>query len=130
MSLHKETPTVAIIDDDEITVQVLSLMLNKSYNVLSSESASSGLNMVHQNDIDVILLDWIMPRMDGLALLNVLKQDESTNDIPVIFISGVVENESIEKAIRSGAAGFIRKPFRKTEILKEIGDILGDRGKN
>jgi CheY-like chemotaxis protein len=123
-SSNEGAPTVAIIDDDEVTVQLLSLMLNDRYNVLSSESASSGLNLVHQHDIDVILLDWIMPRMDGLTLLYVLKHDESTNNIPVIFISGVAESDSIERAINSGAAGFILKPFRKEELLTAINNTL------
>ncbi|MCX6647177.1 MAG: response regulator [bacterium] len=123
-------PTVAIIDDDEVTVQLLSLMLNESYNVLSSESASSGLNLIHQHEIDVILLDWIMPRMDGLSLLNVLKHDESTYNIPVIFISGVAESDSIEMAINSGAADFIRKPFRKDELLAAIDNTLAAQVKS
>lgn len=119
-----ENLTVAVIDDDEYTIQLLNIMLNDEYNVLSSETASSGLNLVQEHDIDLILLDWMMPRIDGLSLLNTLKQNETTRDIPVIFISGVAERDSFERAMSYGAADYIRKPFRKEEILRKVSSVL------
>lgn len=116
---------IHIVDDDAINRQVLRKMLaNDWFEVTESDSGSACLQYMQENTPDVILLDLMMPDMDGLAVCRQLKADERCDHIPVIFITAIDDREHILEAFRSGGADYISKPFAKTEIMARVESIL------
>ncbi|WP_200763595.1 response regulator [Nitrosophilus alvini] len=111
---------VLAVDDDFINLKLLKSMLMKSDNIEEVYEAKNGaeaLNVLKEhNDIDIILLDIIMPVMNGIEMLKILRSDTNLKQIPVIVLS-TDETKRVE-ALDSGANDFINKPIRE-QILKE-----------
>jgi len=120
--------SILVIDDDSFSVNLLKKILEDTYDVQVAGTGGEGLDIIHRSKVDLVLLDWLMPGMDGLSLLISLKSDEATRDIPVIFVSGLTEPESMEKGLEAGAVGFIAKPYNKDEIVEAIEATIHDAG--
>ena len=103
--------SILIVDDEESNVMALSHMLSPDYTVFAVLDGQDAIGIAEENNPDVILLDIIMPQMDGYAVLNALKSSETTKHIPVIFITGLSNPHEEEKGLSAGAADYISKPF-------------------
>ncbi len=112
--------TVLVIDDDPYIGDLLRKMLGEQYDVRVARSTGEGLNIVRKSEIDLILLDWMLPGADGLSLLVSLKSDDATREIPVVFVTGKAEAEVVEQGIQAGASGFITKPFERKRLLESV----------
>lgn len=113
--------TVLIIDDDPIMVNILSGALSLAgYEVLSAANGQDGLDLAADRDPDVILLDLIMPGIDGLSVLQNLR---ARSDVPVVLMSAFGNNEKVEQARMLGIECFVNKPFR-TSVITEILDLV------
>jgi len=113
--------TILVVDDTEPNVRLLAHVLKKEgYDVLAAFSGEDALKMVSKKKPDIILLDIMMPEMDGFEVCERLKQDEQTKDIPVIFLSALSETESKVKGFKAGGVDYITKPFQREEILVRI----------
>lgn len=115
--------TVMIIDDEEAILATLEIILTTNhYKVLKANSGMAGLKIIKRDykNIDLILLDLMMPDMYGLNVLSEIKQDNLTKRIPVIIQSGASDEKEKQKCIELGAASLISKPFTRNQILKEI----------
>ena len=97
------------------------------YEVLEAEHGAAGLRVLeeHGDDIGLILLDWNMPGMNGLEVLNVLKADQRWQHIPVMMVTTEGEKSYIVKAIQAGAVHYQTKPFSQEEIAARIMEALG-----
>lgn len=115
---------VLLIDDDIFTLDLVRKILEKEYEIVTELDPETGFRMLEDEQFDLLLLDWMMPRLDGYKLLNKLKEDEKTRDIPVIFISGKVERESIDMVLEAEAIDFVTKPFTKSDLLTAIEKVL------
>lgn len=115
MSIEK--PVVLIVDDTPENLQLLVSHLNQEYRVLAANSGKKALQSVRRNPPDLILLDIMMPDMDGYEVCEILKQDPSTTDIPVIFVTALVDDQDEFKGLEIGAVDYISKPFNP-DILK------------
>lgn len=87
------------------------------------DSAKSALDVLKEEKLDLILLDWHMPEMSGLELLRILKSDDSLKGIPVIMLTVENEMENVSTAIESGAEGYVLKPINKELLLTRLKDI-------
>lgn len=117
-----------VIDDNETNRSVATEMVESlGFEVVGdAESGYKGLDKVFDNEVDVILLDWHMPTMSGLAFLENLNLTPDRKDMKVIIYSAVEEDSSIKEALEKGADGFIPKPmtFEKMESeFKKVGII-------
>ena len=90
------------------------------YNVQTARSGESALKRVQESRPDLILLDILMPGMDGFEVCELLKSDDSTKDIPVVFVSSMTDIESKVKGFKIGAVDYINKPFQHAEILVRV----------
>ena len=118
----QKTITILVIDDD-ITIRTLlqSTLTNKGFKVISAESGRKGLELAKtQNDIDIILLDWMMPEMDGIEVLTELKRNGDTEDIPVIMLTSKEKAGDIELANSKGVVDYIIKPFKLFEVSEMV----------
>jgi PAS domain S-box-containing protein len=117
--------TILIIDDDENAIKLLKVMLkSENYNLLSALRGEEGLKIVADTLPDLILLDVLMPEMDGFEVCRRLKQEQKTRIIPVVMITALKEKEYCLKALEEGADDFLSKPVDKTELLARIKSLL------
>ena len=122
MSTLSDHGKILIVDDTPENLTVLRKMLaGRGYNVRPAINGEIALKSVRSDPPDLILLDIIMPEMDGYEVCAVLKSSEETRHIPVIFISALSETEDIVKAFRAGGVDYITKPFQAEEVLSRVG---------
>ena len=103
--------TVLIVDDEDLTIMALTKVLCPEYTAFAAKNGRDAVELAEKFSPDVILLDIVMPEMDGYAVIADLKRSEKTRDIPVIFITGMSENDDEEKGLELGAVDYITKPF-------------------
>jgi len=103
--------SVLIIDDETINIKILSNILTSEYTVYTENKGQDAIYAAEKYLPDIILLDIIMPIMDGYTVLSVLKNNEKTKHIPVIFITGLSDTANEEKGLALGAEDYIIKPF-------------------
>lgn len=116
MSIKK--PTILIVDDMAINIQVLSNILKSEYQIKIATSGEKAIELASKDtSIDLILLDIDMPVMDGYQVCNILKSQNSTRHIPIIFVTAIMGTESEEVGLHLGASDYIVKPF-SSEIVK------------
>lgn len=114
-------PTIFLIDDnpDNLTVLV-ELLSSKNYNLYLFESGEAALNNIETNTPDLILLDVMMPQINGYAVCRRLKSNPQTQDIPIIFMSALDKTRDIVKGFESGGVDYISKPFAVEEVLARV----------
>jgi len=107
------TATILIVDDTPVNLSVLAALLHPTYRVLAANSGKRALEIAASDPKpDLILLDVMMPEMDGYAVLAHLKTDPTTQDIPVIFVTALGKDEDVQYGLELGAADYITKPLR------------------
>ena len=116
--------TILIVDDTELNVETLMELLEDKYDLLASLDGEGALEIVEEEHVDLILLDIMMPGIDGFEVCRRLKTNPKTNNIPIIFITAKTDDESIEKAYELGGVDYITKPFRVREVLSRITNHL------
>ena len=120
-----QTDRVLIVDDDRIIVEILKQSLSLAgYHVSSAYDGVEGLELARQSMPDIILLDVMMPKLDGYSVCQALKQDPETNMIPVIILTALTDRDDKLKALEVGADEFIRKPPDRQELLIRIKSLL------
>jgi len=108
--------TILIVDDTVANLNILCSLL-KDYDVITATSGEDALELVEEETIDLILLDVLMPQMDGFEVCKILKSKDKTKSIPVIFITSDSNEDSIEKGYEIGGIDYITKPFKPKELL-------------
>lgn len=112
---------ILIVDDVPDNLSILGHFLKQSdLQIFIARGGAQGIEFVKKNKPDLILLDVMMPDIDGYEVCRKLKSDESTKNIPVIFITGLVETENIQKGFEAGAVDYITKPFQEIEVICRI----------
>jgi len=121
MNNDNKKHTILIIDDMPINLHILSDFLKSEYHVKIATTGKKALEVASSNNPpDLILLDIVMPEMDGFESCNRLKNDEKTKDIPVIFITVLANVEDKVKGFAAGGADYITKPFQREEVLARV----------
>jgi len=112
---------ILIVDDVQDNLEILGDLLTfDGYNVQSAQSGDAALERVQVSRPDLILLDILMPGMDGFEVCERFKADESTKDIPVIFVSSMADIDSKVKGFKVGGVDYINKPFQHAEIVVRV----------
>ena len=116
-----------LLAEDEPDVQLIArLSLKKAgFTVVTTNNGLEALERVEEEKPDVILLDWMMPEMDGFETCKRLKGNPATQAIPVIFLTAKVQEAEVTKALALGAAGCIAKPFDAMTLGQQIRTMLG-----
>lgn len=121
---------VLLVDDDADirTIGVISLQQVGGLSVTSVDSGRAGVEAARTGRPDVILLDMMMPDLDGIATLDLLRADAVTRDIPVIFMTAKVQRDDIGGYLEAGAVGVIAKPFDPMGLAEEVRAIVASVG--
>lgn len=123
-------PMVLLIDDSPDDIQVLGQILSDITDVQFALSGKDGLDLVAQTQPDLILLDVMMPGMDGFQICAALKRDPATRDLPVIFVTGQDDPHSEVQALAAGAVDFIQKPITREIVRARVRTHLALAARN
>ncbi|WIV99669.1 response regulator [Kinneretia aquatilis] len=119
--LGSPDPVILIVDDTPPNIGLLHTMLRpQGYRIYAASSGLQALELVERIQPDLILLDVMMPGMDGFATCRALKARSATADVPVIFITACTESEDVVLGFQAGAADYIAKPIRVEEVLARV----------
>ena len=119
--------TIMVVDDNpDIITIVTTILEGKGYQVLSASSGQELLNLLTDRKPDLIILDIMMPEMDGLEVLGRLKAVTETASIPVILLTAKVQYEDVLGGYKLGADYYITKPFTSTQLVNGINLLLGE----
>ncbi|MDZ4726123.1 MAG: fused response regulator/phosphatase [Leptospira sp.] len=122
----KVTPSkILVVDDNETNVEIIThILLNVGYEVAVAYDGEYALELVEALEIDLILLDILLPGISGLEVAKRLTENERTKNIPILFLSALNETGDIVRGLEMGAADYITKPFQEAEILARIRNHL------
>jgi putative two-component system response regulator len=116
--------TVIVVDDNISNLAQAEEALEQEYVVVTLQSAESMFAVLEQVKPDMILLDIVMPDMNGMVALHQLKNDEKYADIPVIFLTGLTDVDTETLGIKMGVSDFIAKPFSEAVLLNRVKNYL------
>lgn len=111
---------ILIVDDVPANIKILGELLKKQYKILVASNAQKALQIVRNESPDLVLMDVMMPEMDGFITCKTLKSQPETADIPLIFITALNETEDIVKGFGAGGQDYITKPFNPPELFARI----------
>ena len=116
--------TVLIVDDEKHNRNLLTELLKADYRLIVAKNGEQALQRAHEHRPDLILLDVLMPDMDGYAVIRALKHDDDTRDIPVIFVSALDSVGDEERGLDLGAVDYISKPFHPPIVRVRVRNHL------
>lgn len=115
--------TILVIDDTPSNLTLLHHLLCKDYRVKVANSAAKGIQLALADDApDLILLDVLMPDLDGYAVCDVLQKNRKTCTIPIMFLSTLHDEHEVQRGLASGAADFISKPVPSRALAQKIAE--------
>ncbi len=120
---------ILIIDDDSKNIFALTAVLKaKKYKCISAQSAAEGFQLLAKNqNVGVVLLDMMMPEMDGYEAVRKMKSDSSLQSIPVVAITAQAMSGDREKCLEAGADAYISKPVNVDELLKVLNQVTAEK---
>lgn len=124
MELTDSIQNILIVDDEPLSVEMLGNMLADEYRVTLAHSGHEALEIVSSNLPDLILLDILMPVMDGYEVFHLLKQNTALKDVPILFITAMGEVECESEGLEMGAADYIIKPFNPSLVRLRVKNHL------
>lgn len=120
-------PLILVVDDNPFNIDVLEELLeDANFAVASAVSGQDAIAQAKRDRPSLVLLDVIMPGMDGLETCAAFKADPELNPIPIVFMTALDDREIVKQSRKSGAAGYITKPFEEDVILACIQAQLGN----
>lgn len=126
------TPTtpqhIVVVDDDPDTLHLMQIMLGPYYAVTVTDDPTQALDLIHNVKPDLVLLDLMMPDVDGWTLYNAIREDEATARLPVIIITA--KTDTLDKVLGLRVAqvdGYLNKPFSQAELLTMVQSVLDSR---
>ena len=118
--MFEDRAKLLVVDDTKANIDILLELLEDDYDVAVALNGQDALDAAKQDEPDLILLDIMMPGMDGYEVCTALKANAATRDIPVIFITGKSDEASIEQAFDVGGVDYLSKPFKPKELMVRL----------
>ena len=113
--------SILVIEDSEGDRALIRKTLErKNYSVILANDAEAGLKLVREHKIDLIILDYLLPGMNGVEVCKILKEDEKSKNIPIIFLTVVERGDAILECYGEGAESYMHKPINAKDLLIEI----------
>ena len=123
--MRKDHSKILIVDDDKNIIETLKIRLEANgYKVITAQNGLEGLEKARQEKPDLILLNVMMPKLNGIMTTLKLKGMNETKSTPIIIMTGIKEKDEMILARHVGASDYITKPFESSTLLKKIENIL------
>jgi putative two-component system response regulator len=123
--LMKDKPVILVVDDQPQNIELLeAYLVSQGYEIVKAASGEEALGKLSGNQIDLILLDVMMPGMDGFEVTRRVRQDNTYRLLPIILVTALRETEDRVNGIEAGCDDFISKPFDKMELLARVRSLL------
>ena len=117
--------TILIVDDDEDIRELVEITLEDStYRLLTAEDGEAGLAAIHAHQPDLVILDWVMPKLDGLGVLRKLRQHPLTAGIPAVLLTSESDQEHRAELRSLGIFAYLQKPFSPLELIHTVQEAL------
>ena len=127
--MSSQTKTILLIEDEKNVRQMVHRMLKKSgYEVKEGVDGLDGLRILEGVTPDLIIVDVMMPNLDGLTFTKALKNRPETRAIPVIFLTARGDPKSMIEGINVGAKSYVTKPFQMDDLLTKVAKVLNEKG--
>jgi len=115
------SPRILICDDDPVILRLLQVNLElEGYEVLLAHDGEEAYEVAAKESPALVILDIMMPRMDGYQAVEALKADEKTASIPIVFLSAKAQQSDIDRGLRHGVSDYLTKPFDPSELLEVV----------
>lgn len=124
-SLQTQQKHILIVDDDPMMLKLIKELLKDEYKVATAISGIVALNFLESRGTDLVLLDYEMPGENGLQVLEKIRKNPKTAQLPVVFLSGVSDHERIRKLVGFKPQGYLLKPVEKADLMKIIKENMG-----
>ena len=119
--------SVLVVDDEPMARTLLRLMLVRAgFNVIEAQDGFDALEKVRVNVPDIVLLDVMMPLMDGFEVIEALRDKEETAKVPIIMLSAKTDLDAINKSLRLGASRYLTKPISPEDLSRHVTETLND----
>lgn len=116
---------ILVVDDDPLMLKMLKEQLREDYDVATAVSGKIAMKFLERKKTNLILLDYEMPEENGPAVLEKLRANDATKDVPVIFLTGVSEREKIQEALALKPQSYLLKPVDREKLLNAITKFVG-----
>lgn len=122
---------ILLVEDDTFLVEMYKTKFElEGFEIISAEDGKKGLELAGKESPDIILLDILMPKMDGFAVLDALKKDKALANIPVVLLTNLGQKDDVKKGFEKGAVGYLIKAhFMPSEVVDKIKKILKESKK-
>jgi len=124
--MAEKQSNILLIEDEEVLANMYETKFkNEGFRIRKALDGEAGLKMVAEEKPELILLDIIMPKLDGFSVLKRLKANEATKDIPVVLLTNLGQNEDVDKGQKLGAVGYLVKAnLTPSEVVKKVKEFL------
>ena len=120
---------VLLVDDSATVLMMEKMLLSKGpYNVVTARDGREAIEKAKSEQPDIVLLDVVMPNLDGLSACAAIRQQPETAHIPIVMVTTRGEEANVETAFRNGCTDYVTKPFNGVELLTKLANILGLAG--
>ena len=122
----RATKTILLVDDEANLRILVSTTLDEArYRIIEATDGTSALELARQQRPDLLVLDWVMPGLNGIEVVQALRQDPVTAHIPIIMLSARGQETDKERGRSVGTSAYLVKPFSPLELLRTVEEILG-----
>ncbi len=119
--------SVLVVDDEPLTQDLLRLMLEPAgFRVTGAEHGLEALQKVQQNKPDIMILDVMMPHMDGIAVCRKIRSNPETADLPIVMLSGKTHLNAVEEGMEAGANRYLAKPMSRNDLIQSLREVLAE----
>ncbi len=122
-----DAPHLLIVENNSELKNIMQQLLSSRYHVLAVDNSEEAMEAIHNNDLDVIIADVMLPKTDGFELTRQIKHDEEYSHLPVILLTHKTQEEDPQAALSAGADDHITKPFRVKDLMLHIDNLIANR---
>ena len=123
--MSEKKPLILVADDEEDIKSVLEMFLDVAgYDVVSAYDGLDAIEKIKESKPDLVLMDIMMPLIDGIEVVRQMKADDSIKHIPVVMLTAASKSDMVDKAMKAGAHDYIQKPFEPEQVQSLIEKIL------
>ncbi len=117
---------ILLVDDADTILMMHRMILNKSYDLVTAKDGEEAVAKAETEQPDLILLDIVMPKMNGFEACQQIRQSETTKEIPIILVTTRGEEQNVEKGFKSGCTDYVTKPINGVELLSKVKNYLSE----